>query len=102
MNLVKAAFAASVLSCAAIAIVTAPTASAESSCSNSGIGGASYAVSCSRGPGRQYQAYATCHYNLFPWDDQVKTGSWTNYGNGASLVTCGWNHSSKNGGVSFR
>lgn len=102
MNGLRIIVATSTLAIATATFVAAPQASADSSCSNSGNGGTSYAVSCSRGPGKQYQAFATCHYNLFPWDDAVKTGGWTNYGKGASLVSCGWNHSSKNGGVSFR
>jgi hypothetical protein len=100
MKTMKALLAGVLL--AAGTVVLAPVSHADTSCSTGGQG-ASYVVVCSRGPGSQYQARATCHYNLFPWDDQVKIGGWSGYGTKTySIVQCGWNHSWKGGGVNFR
>jgi hypothetical protein len=57
------------------------------------------AASCSSGPGSRYFISATCHYNLWPWDDQTKNGNTVYYGKTASLVSCGWNHTVKNPSV---
>jgi hypothetical protein len=68
-------------------LVAAPPAGAiPTGCSENGLHTGSYLVHCSGGTG-QFQAYANCHNDLWPFDAKMAYGSWQNVG-GYSNASC--------------
>lgn len=78
---------------AVLGLVATPQAQAiPTNCQAYGKGSLFYKVQCWGGTG-QYQAYANCHNDFWPWDAKMAYGPWTNPqpngGNIWSVASCG-------------